>query len=163
MSTTHRKDAVASNTAAVDAVLTLSSVYLTSVERLSSLNLNTARETIEDLAAATKALAGAKAGNDFSHLLSEFGQPMWEKGVTHLRSTYEIMAKTQEEMLDVIKEQFGQPSSAVAGLAGWNVMSDMFTKGVKQFTASAEENVAAAAEARSKVVAAATSNARKVM
>jgi phasin family protein len=162
MSHTHRDDAVASNTAASNAFLALSRVYLESVESLTSLNLNAAREALESYAAATKTLSEVKYGKDYGKFLSELGQPMLEKAVSHTRNMYEIMAKTQEELSTVLKEQFAHPPMAWADWAGGNAVSEMFTKGLQQFTASAKDNFAAASEASSKSVAATTSHPKKV-
>lgn len=157
MSHTYRDDAVASITAPANAFLALSKVYLEGVERLTSLNLNAARETLDSWASATKSLSEAKAGKDYGKFLSEFRQPMLEKAVSHTRNVYEIMTKTQEELSTVLKEQF-----AGADWAGGNALSAMFTKGLQQFTAAAKDNFAAASEAGSRVAAATSSNPRKI-
>jgi phasin family protein len=157
MSHANRDDVVASNTAAANSFVTLSRVYLDGVERLTSLNLNAAREALDTCASATKSLSEAKAGKDYGKFLSELGQPMFEKAVSHTRNVYEIMTKTQEELSAVLKEQF-----AGADWAGGNALSAMFTKGLQQFTASAKDNFAAASEAGSRVAAATTSNPRKI-
>lgn len=162
MSHTHRDDAVASFTAPATAFLALSKVYLEGVERLTSLNLNAAREALDSCASAAKTLSEAKAGKDYGKFLSELGQPMLEKAVSHTRNTYELMTKIQEELSTVLKEQFAHPQLAWAGLAGGNTLSEIFTKGLQQFTSAAKNNFAAASEASSKVVAAAASNARKI-
>lgn len=162
MSHTQRGDAVATNTAAANTFLTLSRVYLESLERLTALNLNAAREALESCAAANKTLSEVKSGEDFGKFLSGFGQPMLEKAVAHSRNAYEVIAKAQEELASVIKEQFAHPQMPWPGLAGGNALSEMFTKGLQQFTAAAKDNFAAASEASSRVVAATTSNPRKI-
>jgi phasin family protein len=128
MSDTLRNDADATETAVADAFLRLSKVYLASIQRLSALNLIAAREAVERYAAATKALSESNPASNFSDLPSDLIQPMWEEEVTHSRSTYETIAKTQEEMSNLIKGQLAQSHTASAGLAGWNDMSDMLTK-----------------------------------
>lgn len=162
MTHTHRDDAVAANTVAANTFLRLSSVYLESFERLTALNLNAAREALESCAAATKTLSEVKSGKDYGKFLSGFGQPTLEKAVSHTRNMYEIMAKTQEELSTVFQEQFAHPPMAWADWAGGKALSEMFTKGLQQFTASAKDNFAAASEASSRVVAATTSNPRKI-
>jgi phasin family protein len=162
MSHTYRDDVVASVTAPANACLALSKVYLEGVERLTSLNLNAAREALDSYASATKSLSEAKAGKDYGKFLSELGQPMFEKVVSHTRNVYEIMTKTQEELSTVLKEQFAHSPMAWADWAGGNALSAMFTKGLQQFTAAAKDNFAAASEAGSRVAAATTSNPRKI-
>lgn len=162
MSRTHRDDAVATHTAAANTLFTLSSVYLESLEKLTALNLNAAREALDSCASATKTLSEVKSGKDYGKFLSELGQPMLEKAVSHTRSMYEIMAKTQEELSTVLKEQFAHPQMAWSDWAGGNALSEMFTKGLQQFTDAAKDNFAAASEAGSKVVAATTSSPRKI-
>lgn len=162
MSNALQNNAIATNTLAVNSFRSLSKVYLTSIERLAALNLNTAREAVEDCALATKTLSDAKAGNDFNSILSALGQPMWEKALAHSRNTYDIMAQTHEEMSKVIMGQLAQPQLASAGLAGWTVLAEMFTKGVQEISASAAENVAAAADTTHKVIAVTKTDAKKV-
>lgn len=162
MSNTTR-DAVAANTLAADAFLTLSKVNLASVERLSALNLNTLREAIEDCTAATKTLSEktlseARGGDVFQNLLSVFGPTMWEKALTHSRNTYEIIAKTHEEISKVIIAQLSQPYVTPVGM---NAMFDLFAKGAQQVTASVKENVAIAGDAGSKAAAATTAYTKK--
>jgi phasin family protein len=159
---TVRDDTVASIAAAADGFQALSKVYLAGVESLTSLNLNAARETVENCASATAVFSDAKAGKDYGKLLSEFGQPMFERAVGHSRNVYAIMAKTQEELTSVIKDKFDFPPMAWADWAGGNALTEMFTKGVEQFTASAKDNFAAASEAGSKAISATTSSPRKV-
>lgn len=161
MSNTLHNDVIITNTAAVDAFLSLSKVYLASIERLSALNLSTAREAVEDCTAASKTLTEAKAGDDLVGLLSGLGQPMWEKALAHSRNTYEIVAKSHEEMSKVIAGRLAQPQLASSGLAGWSVLSEMFTNGVQQIGAAAAENVAASVGARAKVVAVPSTDAKK--
>lgn len=165
MSNTTR-DVVAANTLAADAFLTLSKVNLASIERLSALNLNTLREAIEDCTAATKTLSEktlseARGGDVFQNLLSVFGPTMWEKALTHSRNTYEIIAKTHEEISKVIVAQLSQPYMTSVGPVGMNAMFDLFAKGSQQVTASVNENVAIADEAGSKAVAATTAYTKK--
>lgn len=88
--------------------------------------MSTARQAVERYAAATKALSEANVASDFSDLPSELGQPVWQEGAA---STYEIIAKTQEEMSNLIQGQLAKPATTSPGLAGWNDISEMPTKG----------------------------------
>ena len=131
MSSLVRDDAVASITTASNAFLALSSVYLESVESLTSLNLNAAREAVASCASATETLSDVISGKDYSKVLSEIGQPMLEKAVSHSRDLYGIMAKTQEELSTVIKEQLAHPPIIWAGLAGGDSLPAIFAKGLQ--------------------------------
>ncbi|WP_323001346.1 phasin family protein [Denitromonas sp.] len=161
MSNTQRDITVASTTAAVDAFLALSSVYWTSVEDISALNLKTARETLDDYASAAKALSAPVSGKDYSKVLSGLGQPMYEKALDHSRSMRDIMTRTQREMSAVLTKQLARPPVAWAGAGDWNELSSLFAKGIQQFTARSAENFSAASDATDKVIAATTSAAKR--
>ncbi len=161
MSNTQRDAAAASTAAATNSFLTLSQLYLSGIEDISSLNLKAAREVLEDYASAAKALSAPTAGKDYANVLSEFGQPMFAKAVTHSRNMWEVMAKTQTEMSAVFKDQLALPQMAWAGAGDWNELSAMFTKGFKQFTDSATDNSKAATDASVKAISETTSSAKK--
>lgn len=156
MSNAPRSDAPATNAVAADAFLALSTVYLDSLERLSALNLNTAREAVDNCSAATRSLSEAMARQETQTRQSALGNSMWGTVLNYSRSMHQILATTNEEVSKVIVAHVSQPFVTSAGPAGWAAMADYFAKGAQQFAAHAAENVAFAAEARSKAAAAST-------
>ncbi|HQU90215.1 MAG TPA: phasin family protein [Denitromonas sp.] len=160
MSSTLRT-AAASSAAAGNPFLTLSKVYLRSLEDLSSLNLKIAREALDDCASATQALSAPMDSKAYTKCLSGLGQPMLNKAVAHSREICDVMANTHKEMTSVIKAQLAQPQMAWPGAGDWNAMQDMFTKGFEQLTASATKNFAAVTDASTKAIAATTTDTKK--
>jgi len=161
MSKTNSHDTIASNTAAVDAFLSLSQVYLTGIERLSALNLTTARDAVESTSSATNTLAEAGAARDWNVFLSSWGRPVWEKAMAYSREAIEIIAQTQGEMSKlIVGQQAGQPQMISSGLAGWNAMSDMFATSAQLMSASAANSIAATS-GRAKAAAALAAEQRK--
>lgn len=168
----------ASNKAAVDSLLTLANTALASAERVTALNLNTARALLEDGVANTKAVLAAKDPQEALSTVSALAQPGVEKAVAYSRSVYEISAQAQEELSKVVEAQFSDFQSQVAGLldkaaasapagsdvavqavksafAAANSAFDSMNKAAKQVAEIAEANVAAATNATVKAVGAA--------
>ena len=160
MSKTISHDAIATNTAAIDAFMSLSQVYLTGIERLCALNLNTARDAVETGSAATRSFLEGGASQDWNGLLSVMGQPVWEKTMAYSRRTVEIVAHTHEEMTKLIAGQFDQPQIAGSGLARWNAMTNLFAQGVQQMSTSAANSITAAS-GRAKAATAIAADQRK--
>ena len=161
MTNTQRDTTAASTAAAANSFLTFSQLYLSGIEDISALNMKAAREALDDYASAAKALLAPTTGEDYAKVLSEFGRPMFDKALTHSRNMYEVMAKTQNEMSAVFKDQLALPQMAWAGAGDWNELSGMVTKGFEQFSASATDNLKAATDASAKAIAATTSSAKK--
>ena len=156
-----QRNTAASTAAAENSFMTLSQVYLSSIEDIASLNLKAAREALEDYASAAKALSAPTAGTDYAKVLSDLGQPMFDKALTHSRNMCELMAKTQNEMSAVFKNQLTHPQMAWAGAVDLNELSGMFTKGFEQLSASASDNSKAATDASAKAIAETASSAKK--
>jgi hypothetical protein len=152
MSNTQRHSAVASSNAA-DALPVLSKIYLTSIERLLALQLNTVRDAVEDFAVAAKSVTDLKAGDHAQPRASASLQPMMTKMFMVPRSTYEILFETNREVSKVMLKLFSAPPMAFVGPASWNGISDMFAQGLKQVSEQANENLEAMSRATSKVVA----------
>ena len=154
----------------VETMQTLSSSAFEKVENLTALNLNTARAVLEDGAANTKALLGAKDVQELIKLQASLAQPMVEKAVAYARSVYAIASQGQNEVSKLFAVQFADLNKAVSTALGQAAKSapagseaafaavqsaiatangayDSVSKAVKQATEIAEANVAAASDA----------------
>ena len=163
------------NKANVETLLTVANAAFASTERLAALNLNTARAVLEDGAANTKALMGAKDVQELVALQSAMAQPMVEKAVAYSRNVYEIATQAQEELSKVVEGQMTEVNKGVAAaldkaaksapagsdvavaavksaIAAANSAYDSMTKAAKQVAEMAEANVAAATNATVKAV-----------
>jgi phasin family protein len=163
------------NKANVESLLTLANTAFASAERLAALNLNTARNLLEDTVSSTKALMGAKDVQELMNIQASLAQPTVEKAIAYSRSIYEIASQTQEELTKVFEAQFAEANktmtsaldkavkNAPAGsdvavaavksaIAAANSAYDSMTKAAKQVAEIAEANVAAATSATVKAV-----------
>ena len=156
----------AANKAAVDSLLSVANAALASAERIATLNLETARNAIED-SAANKDVQEALA------IQASLTQPNIDKAVAYGRSVAAISSEAQEQLSKVVEAQFGDFQKSVASLldkaaksapAGSEVAVaavqsaiaaatsafDNARKSAQQMTALAQNNIAAAASATAK-------------
>jgi phasin family protein len=159
----------------VESLLTLANTAFASAERLAALNLNTARNLLEDTVTNAKALMGAKDIQDLLNIQSTLAQPSVEKAVAYSRSIYEIATQTQEELTKIFEAQFAEANKSMtsaldkavknapagsdvavaavkSAIAAANSAYDSMTKAAKQVAEIAEANVAAATSATVKAV-----------
>jgi phasin family protein len=162
----------------IESLLTFANTAFASAERLAALNLNTARNLLEDTVSNAKTLMGAKDIQELMNIQAAIAQPTVEKAVAYSRSLYEIATQTQEELTKVFEAQFAEANktmtsaldnavkNAPAGsdvavaavksaIAAANSAYDSMTKAAKQVAEIAEANVAAATSATVKAVSAA--------
>lgn len=165
----------ASNKANVETMLTLANAAFASAERLTALNLNTARSIMEDGVANTKAMLAVKDVQELMNLQTSLAQPIVEKAVAYARSVYEITSQSQEEVTKVMESQVAEINKGVASaldkaaksapagsdvavaavksaIAAANSAYDSMNKAAKQVAEMTEANVAAATNATVKAV-----------
>jgi len=163
------------NKTSVESLLTLANTAFASAERLAALNLNTARNMLEDTVASAKALMSVKDVQELMNIQATLAQPTVEKAVAYSRSIYEIASQTQEEMTKIFEAQFAEANKSVtsaldkavknapagsdvavaavkSAIAAANSAYDSMTKAAKQVAEIAEANVAAATNATVKAV-----------
>lgn len=167
------------NKANIETLLTLTNTAFASAERLAALNLNTARQFLEEGVAQAKALLAAKDVQELMSLQSGLAQPMIEKTLEYTKNTYEIAKETQEQVAKIIEAQVAELNKNVSAMldkaaknapagsdiavaavksaiAAANSAFDTMNKAAKQVAELAEANVAAATSATVKAVSAAT-------
>lgn len=172
----------AASKANVEALLGVFNTAFANVERLTALNLNTARTLLEEAVANSRSLANVKDVQELVNLQSSLNQPIVEKLVAYNRSVYEILSQSQDEISKLIENQIAEVNknvnaaldkaakSAPAGsdvavaavksaIAAANSAYDSVNKAAKQVAEITEANVAAATNATVKAVSSATSKA----
>lgn len=147
---------LAGGEAMVDAVRTISSLYMTSAQRLLELNLNTMRESVEKTAEAARSTAGARSPQELQGLF----QPMLDCAQEYGRDAFEIIVGTQQEVMKVMLTQFAGPNSAFSLPTDWNAAFDAFNSGMRRFSTMATENAADAAEAGARAFSSAAQGKR---
>jgi phasin family protein len=123
-----------SNKANIESLLTLANTAFASAERLAALNLNTARNLLEDTVSNAKALMGAKDVQELMNIQASLAQPTVEKAVAYSRSVYEIASQTQEELTKIFEVQFAEANKT---------MTSALDKAVKNAPAGSDVAVAA--------------------
>jgi len=174
----------ATGKANVETLLSVANAAFASAERLTALNLNTARAVLEDGVANAKSLMGAKDVQELVALQSAMAQPMVEKAVAYSRNVYEIATQTQEELSKLVEAQLTEANKNVAevldkaaksapagsdvavaavkqAIAAANSAYDSMTKAAKQVAEIAEANVTAATNATVKAVGTTAAKSKK--
>lgn len=99
---------VAASKANIETMLNQANAAFAKAERLTALNLNTARSVLEDGVANTKAVLAVKDPQELVKLQASLTQPLVEKAVAYARSVYEIASEGQEEFSKVFETQLAE-------------------------------------------------------
>ncbi len=144
-------------------------------ERLTALNLNTARAVLEDSVAGAQTLMDAKSPQELAELEAALPHPMIDKALAYARSVYEIATEGQHEIAALFDAQFaeinktfekvldqavdtapagseGVFSSVKSALAASSNAYENANKAAWQLVEAAEGNLAAATEATTKAL-----------
>lgn len=155
-------NATAGGKTAVDTFQAMASIYLTSAERLSALNISAAREAVEDQTTTlTRALMGIRSPGEANDIQSTLAQPMIEKALAYSRNTYEILAETQSQLSKLVMSQVSGLSGRLPLPIDWSAAFDMFRTGARQFSDMAAQNVTNAADAVAATANAASAGMKK--
>lgn len=165
----------ATHKASLENVQIVAGKYFAGVERLTSLNIATARAAVEDSAANLKALYSVKDLPALVALQQSLAQPAVEKAVAYSRGVYEVVSQSANELAQLFEGHASELNknvtsaidkalkSAPAGsevavtavksaMSAANTAFDQMNKAAKQVTELAEANVAAANAATVKLV-----------
>ncbi|MDR1995732.1 phasin family protein [Azonexus sp.] len=113
----------ATNRATVDSLLALANTALVSAERITELNLNAVRATLEDGTSGFQSMISAKDPQAVLEAQQALAQPALEKAAAYSRSMAEIATQTQQEMAEMLEAQFGDFQRSVATLLDKTVKS----------------------------------------
>ncbi|MBS1157815.1 MAG: phasin [Proteobacteria bacterium] len=142
----------------VDAFMALSEIGLSSLERLTALNLNATRSALEQ-GVATAAKAPAKDIKSIPDLQSLIPGEAAKNAAAYLKSVQEIAAETQKDVIALMSSYFAQNKGAGIG-AGWEKGFETFKGFGQQIVSMTEANRKAIGEATSQVAAAATAHGK---
>lgn len=158
------------NKAGAETFMTIANTAFAGVERLAALNLNAARNFVEDSAANTRALLAVKDMEAMVAMQKSLSQPDTEKATVYSRRVFEIAAQTQEALSQVVEAQISDlnkqlgvaldkaAATAPAGsdlavnafrsaITAANSAYDSMSKAAKQATETAEANLISATAA----------------
>ena len=164
------------NQAGIDNLVKVASVSLESFARLIDLNLNTARNVLEESVSKVHALSTAKDAEEIIALQQAAAEPAVKQSVQYSRNVYSVVAQTQAQFKQMAEEQLAEfnknvvivldkaAKSAPAGsdvavaavksaISAANAAYDNLTKINRQVVDIAEANLSAATESVVKPVA----------
>lgn len=100
----------------VDTLNALTQSVAASAERLTALNLDTARAVFEESTARARTLMTLQSPQDLLSLQARMAQPLVEKAVAYVRGVSEIVSEGQQEMVDLFESQLAELNRNFAAL-----------------------------------------------
>lgn len=149
------------NQANLETLQSLAGIYLSSAERLTALNLASARGMFEDAVAASTQQPAKDTGLGFNLPQITFIQPSSEKVIAYSRSAYEIIVESQQEIFRTLTSSFTNMNANFKLPMDWSAPFEMFSKGLREASSLTQKNVASATEATQRTVASAVSKLEK--
>lgn len=152
--------------AALESTLTYAQASIASAEQLLKLNLDAARNSLEQAGKNTRELLSISDPQELLQLRSKIAQTNMQQTASYAQNIYEIVSQTQALLTKLNEEQFsrlnqeaaagaGQLSKGTPGaeaasatvkstLAATNAMMDNLNRAAKQFAELSEANIKAA-------------------
>lgn len=96
------------NQAAYEAAMSYARASLASAEQLLTLNLETARATLDQAAKATRELMSSNDPQQLMALRTQLAQTNMQQAATYAQSVYEIVSQTQAHLGKLFEEQMGR-------------------------------------------------------
>lgn len=126
MSKAHSPVREALPSTALDTFLAISRSYFTCAERITAVNLATARQTLTDCARASDiALGTADARSEPTAPLTH----TVERSFEYTRTVYEIIADTQEQVSQMMTRELSDLQDRLANPDSWRTAFGIFTTG----------------------------------
>ena len=141
------------NRSNVEAFHGLAEIYLSSVERLTALNLASTREMLDDTVAASMQRPSKGDNSGFNLPQMAFVQPTLEKAIAYSLSAYEILLESQQEIMQSLSSQFSSTNVNLKLPADWTAQFEKFTKGLQEVSLLAKKNASATTEATQSAIA----------
>jgi phasin family protein len=105
------------NQAAYDAAMSYARASLASAEQLLTLNLETARSTLDQAARATRELMATGDPQQLMAVRTRLAQTNMQQAATYAQSVYEIVSQTQSHLGKLFEEQLGKLTRDMAASA----------------------------------------------
>jgi len=96
-----------------DKAVRLSSIFLSSAERLATLQLDLTRKLLADQAQTFKSLADIKDPKAFAEFQSSLAQPSIDQAFSVARNVYDAAVETQTELTAFLEEQVAENNKAL--------------------------------------------------
>lgn len=160
----------------LESVLALAKLGFAGAERLSALNLHTARSALEEAGAAVRSVLAVQDPQAALALQQSLGRPNFEKVMAYAQSVQQVLAQTQQEASRQLEQQRAELAKSLAAvlenlaksapvgseaavsavqqtLAAGEAAYDNLNRAFKQVTSIAESNLAAITKVASVPVA----------
>lgn len=142
---TNTQNEITANTAVLTTTfLELSQLCLSSLERLSALNLNTMREVLDQGLASADRLSQTPPAEGAQQAQQDM-RPLLDKSVSYSHNVLEICATTQEEMMRLLNGRLAELKLAPPLPSGWASAMDTMTRGAQQIAAMGANTALSAA------------------
>jgi phasin family protein len=105
------------NQAAYDAAMSYARASLASAEQLLTLNLETARATLDQAAKATRELMASGDPQQLLAVRTRLAQTNMQQAATYAQSVYEIVSQTQSHLGKLFEDQLGKLTREMAASA----------------------------------------------
>jgi phasin family protein len=102
------------NQAAYEAAMSYARASLASAEQLLTLNLDTARATLDQAAKATRDLMSSNDPQQLMALRTQLAQTNMQQAAAYAQSVYEIVSQTQSHLGKLFEEQMGRLTREMA-------------------------------------------------
>jgi len=150
--------AIKSNT---DAFMAFSNIFISSIERLTMLNLSTTRISLEESAAAAALMVDSNASVPSSKAKRLTSVDMSENAAAYFRSVREIATDAQQETTKLMTTYLARQGNGSSQHAGWLKGFDAFNNFGQNFSAFADANRKALTDVTSRVANQTNAHSRK--
>lgn len=106
----------ATNKAGVDALVEIASVQFAALEKLTALNMLTAKQAFEDVSEQMKALADIKDPQELVKFATTLAQPSTEKAVAYGKGVYDVAASTTSTLTKLAESNAAEMNKALVAL-----------------------------------------------
>lgn len=114
--TINTEQLAAANKANLDTLVELTQKAFASIEKLVELNMQAARDSLEQTAEQAKAVLTVKGPQELGALQQDFLKPAQEKALAYGRQVYDIAAATQAEVAKVAEAQLAAAKTQLTTL-----------------------------------------------
>ena len=151
----------AANKAQLESLVALTKQAFKGIEQLVTLNMQVAKQSIDETAEKAKDAIGMKDVHDFADVQAKLLQPASEKAMAYGRQVAEIAATTQAEVTRLAQEQMKQAQAQMQALAEAASKNMPGTEGLHEMTKNAMAQATHAFESVQQAARQATSTAEE--
>lgn len=146
MATTPQNEIRNNASAFTSTLLEMSQLCLSSLERLSALNLNAMRQALDE-SMVTADRVSQSGGDPTAVTQPQDMKPLLERSMSYSQNVMEICASTQEEMMRLMNSRMGDFKLLAPLPQGWASAMDAFTRNAQQMANMGADTMMSASRA----------------